>query len=53
MDMGKDIKEKEKENEEKLDDKNLEALLCEQCEKQIRSDYRRSLGNESGRRYKE
>jgi hypothetical protein len=53
MDMRKDIKEKGRENEENIDDKNLEDLLCEQCKKQIRSDYRRSLGNESGRRYKE
>lgn len=41
------------EKEEKLDDETLEALLLEQCEKQVRSDYRRSLGNEAGRRYKE
>ncbi|WP_255336436.1 hypothetical protein [Methanosarcina sp. KYL-1] len=39
--------------EEKIDDDALEKLLCEQCNKQVRSDYRRSLGNEHQRRYTE
>lgn len=41
------------EKEEELDDDALELLLNEQLKKQVRSDYRRSLGNEHQRRYME
>ncbi|MFY1110154.1 MAG: hypothetical protein AB3K77_00460 [Methanosarcinaceae archaeon] len=60
MYVGKDIMEKEREmkreneKQEKMpDDEALETLLNEQLKKQVRSDYRRSLGNEACRRYKE
>jgi len=41
------------EKEKGLDDDALEVLLNEQFKMQVRSDYRRSLGNEHQRRYME
>ncbi len=39
--------------QEELNDDSLESLLEEQSRCQVRSDYRRSLGNEYRRRYME
>lgn len=45
--------EKDSCKQEKLEDDSLESILEEQSRSQIRSDYRRSLGNEYSRRYME
>jgi hypothetical protein len=45
--------EKDRCKQEKLEDDSLESILEEQSRSQIRSDYRRSLGNEYSRRYME
>jgi len=39
--------------QEELKDDSLESMLEEQSRSQVRSDYRRSLGNEYRRRYME
>jgi hypothetical protein len=39
--------------QEELNDDSLELMLEEQSRSQVRSDYRRSLGNEYRRRYME
>lgn len=43
----------ESSNSEQLTDEELEELLVRTSRKQIRSDYRRSLGSEAGRRYRD
>lgn len=48
-----EIKEKNKNMEDELTEDSLESMLEEQSRNQVRSDYRRSLGNESRRRYME
>jgi hypothetical protein len=49
----KEIEEKDKSREEELKEDSVELLLEEQSRNQVRSDYRRSLGNEYRRRYME
>jgi len=48
-----ETKEKDKNIGEELKEDSLESMLIEQSRSQIRSDYRRSLGNENRRRYME
>lgn len=48
-DVGKENQSKQ----EELSEDSLESMLVEQSKNQIRSDYRRSLGNEYRRRYME
>lgn len=48
-----DIGEKDQSRQEGLKEDSLESMLEEQSRNQVRSDYRRSLGNESRRRYME
>lgn len=48
-----EIKKKNKNMEDELTEDSLESMLEEQSRNQVRSDYRRSLGNESRRRYME
>ena len=38
---------------DQISDEELEELLVKTSRKQIRSDYRRSLGSEAGRRYQD
>lgn len=38
---------------EEVQKDELEAMMVEKARNQVRSDYRRSLGNEYGRRYHE
>jgi hypothetical protein len=45
--------EKDRCGQEEENGDSLELLLEEQVRNQVRSDYRRSLGNESRRRYME
>lgn len=45
--------EKDRCEQEKDKDDFLESVLEEQARNQVRSDYRRSLGNEHRRRYME
>lgn len=45
--------EKDQSEQKELNKDSLESLLKENQRKQVRSDYRRSLGSEAGRRYKE
>ncbi|MBP2030030.1 hypothetical protein J2755_000964 [Methanohalophilus levihalophilus] len=40
-------------SQESLSDEELEELLVKSSRKQIRSDYRRSLGSEASRRYRD
>jgi hypothetical protein len=44
---------KDKSKQEDLEEDSLELILEEQSRNQVRSDYRRSLGNEYRRRYME
>jgi hypothetical protein len=54
MDMSKqEIEETDQNRQKELNDDSLELMLEEQSRSQVRSDYRRSLGNEYGRRYME
>jgi hypothetical protein len=39
--------------QEEVQKDELEAMMEEKARNQVRSDYRRSLGNEHGRRYHE
>ncbi|KGK98480.1 hypothetical protein LI82_12350 [Methanococcoides methylutens] len=43
-------KQKEKQDQELLDDEDLDELMVKTARSQIRSDYRRSLGCENSRR---
>jgi hypothetical protein len=45
--------EKDRSEREEVKKDSLELILEEQSRNQVRSDYRRSLGNENRRRYKE
>jgi hypothetical protein len=45
--------EKDRCGKEEANSDSLELILEEQARNQVRSDYRRSLGNESRRRYME
>jgi hypothetical protein len=45
--------EKDQCEQEKANGDSLESILDEQIKNQVRSDYRRSLGNENRRRYME
>jgi hypothetical protein len=49
----KEIEEKDQSRQEDLKEDSLESMLDEQSKNQVRSDYRRSLGNEYRRRYME
>lgn len=54
MDRNKqDIEETDQNRQEELNGDSLESMLEEQSRSQVRSDYRRSLGNEYRRRYME
>ncbi|AKB54001.1 MULTISPECIES: hypothetical protein [Methanosarcina] len=46
-----DVGKEDQSMQEELSDDSLESMLVEQSKNQIRSDYRRSLGNEYRRRY--
>lgn len=48
-----EIREKNQNRQEGLKEDSLESMLEEQSRNQVRSDYRRSLGNEYCRRYME
>jgi hypothetical protein len=48
-----EISKKDQNRQEELKGDYLESMLEEQLRNQVRSDYRRSLGNESRRRYME
>lgn len=48
-----DVGKEDQNRQEELNDDSLESMLVEQSKNQIRSDYRRSLGNEYRRRYME
>ncbi|WP_300606835.1 hypothetical protein [Methanohalophilus sp.] len=41
------------ESKSNISDEELDELLVKTSQKQIRSDYRRSLGSEAGRRYRD
>lgn len=45
--------EKDRCEQEKANGESLESILEKQARNQVRSDYRRSLGNENRRRYME
>ena len=45
--------EKDRCRQDELKEDSLESMLEEQSRSQVRSDYRRSLGNEYRRRYME
>lgn len=47
------IEEKDQNKLEEYTEDSLELMLGEQLRSQVRSDYRRSLGNENRRRYME
>ncbi len=49
----KETEEMDQNRQEELNDDSLESMLEEQSRCQVRSDYRRSLGNENRRRYME
>jgi hypothetical protein len=54
MDRNKqETEEMDQNRQEELNDDSLESMLEEQSRCQVRSDYRRSLGNEYRRRYME
>ncbi|WP_169818157.1 hypothetical protein [Methanohalophilus halophilus] len=46
-----DVPNHNKDAEECLSDEEVEELMIRTSRKQIRSDYRRSLGSEASRRY--
>lgn len=48
-----EIGRKDQNRQEELKEDPLESMLEEQSRNQVRSDYRRSLGNEYRRRYME
>jgi hypothetical protein len=45
--------EKDHCEQEEVNDDSLDSILEKQARNQVRSDYRRSLGNENRRRYME
>ncbi|HEY3362750.1 MAG TPA: hypothetical protein VGK06_13295 [Methanosarcina sp.] len=49
----KEIEEKDLSKKKELKEDSVESILEEQLRNQVRSDYRRSLGNEFRRRYME
>lgn len=54
MDRNKqEIEETDQNRQKELKEDALELMLEEQSRSQVRSDYRRSLGNENRRRYME
>jgi hypothetical protein len=47
------VEEKDRYERKEINDDSLDSILYEQARKQVRSDYRRSLGNEHRRRHME